>query len=54
MSKTIKKSKPEDTSIRWLHKAVNADGTVANGTYKPGKNANKRSLHRAIRKAKRG
>ena len=33
MSKTIKTPKPEDTTIHWLHKAVNADGTVANGTY---------------------
>lgn len=67
MSKTIKTPKPEDTTIHWLHKAVNADGTVANGTYNAGKNADKRriknpntdfferrSLYKAIRKAKRG
>lgn len=64
MSKTIKTPKPEDTSIRWLHKAVNADGSVANGTYNAGKNAAKyskalfdkafrREMLRA-RKAKRG
>lgn len=64
MSKTIKQPKPEDLTIRWLHKSVNADGTVANGTYNAGKNdakyskalfdkAFRREMLRA-RKAKRG
>jgi hypothetical protein len=38
MSKTIKTPKPEDTTVRWFWKAVNADGTVANGTYRAGIN----------------
>lgn len=60
MSKTTKTPKPEDTSIRWLHKAVNADGSVANGTYNVGKNAAKYSkalfdkAFRRARKAMRG
>ena len=61
MSKTIKTPKPEDTTIHWLHKAVNADGTVANGTYNAGKNDAKyakavfnKAFRRAVRNAKRG
>lgn len=61
MSKTIKTPKPEDLTIRWLHKSVNADGTVANGTYNAGKNDAKyskalfdKAFRRAVRNAKRG
>jgi hypothetical protein len=57
MSKTIKTPKPEDTTVRWLHKAVNADGTVANGTFYGSNNAAKRddrALRKALRGAKRG
>ena len=45
MSKTIK---AENTTVRWLHKAVNADGTVAGGTFR---NAEKRRL-KELRKSR--